>query len=202
MTHEMVDFFAAARRQFPGLRFLVLTQSDFSLMEEAFASKGVDGDSYRCLRVSPDDLAAYLGLADFAISFIKPTFSKIASSPTKMAEYLAAGLPVVFNAGIGDLDDLESERVGVLIKAFAEDDYERAAQLVRAFLVNRRSAATRCRTAAQRYFSLSAVGIPRYLKLYSSLTALPALGAKPSRTSLATRAGAPVDGEAGPSRTG
>ena len=40
------------------------------------------------------------------ISFIKPFYSKIASSPTKYAESLAMGIPVISNRGIGDIDEL------------------------------------------------------------------------------------------------
>jgi hypothetical protein len=118
MAGEMVDFFSVARLQVPDLRFLILTQSDPSIVEKEFVRAGVSGEAYRCLMVPPEQLPAHLCLADFAISFITPRFSKLAASPTKMAEYLAAGLPIVYNAGIGDLDDLEQEHVGVAIVAF------------------------------------------------------------------------------------
>ena len=44
------------------------------------------------------------------MSFIKPCLSKLSSSPTKVGEYLAAGLPVISTAGIGDVDDLLTGR--------------------------------------------------------------------------------------------
>ncbi len=46
-------------------------------------------------------MAAQLGL-----SFVRPCPSKVSSSPTKIGEYLAAGLPVISTAGIGDVDEL------------------------------------------------------------------------------------------------
>lgn len=169
MPREMVDFFCAARREFPILRFLILTQSSCAPIEAALARRNVDPASYRCLRVSPEEIPAHLAAADFAISFVAPSFSKIASSPTKMGEYLAAGLPVVFNAGVGDLDDLKREGVGAVVESFTEADYAGAARQIRMLLEAGEATAHRCRAAAEKYFSLTAIGIPRYLRLYDRL---------------------------------
>lgn len=169
MAREMIDFFRVARRYLPGLRFLLLTQSALTMIRGEFAHKSLDPGVYRCLRVAPNDLPAYLCMADFAISFVRPSFSKIASSPTKMAEYLAAGLPVVYNAGIGDLDGLQPERVGALVTAFDERDYHRVMREMQALLRDRQATALRCRWVAETYFGLATVGVPQYLKLYAAL---------------------------------
>jgi glycosyltransferase involved in cell wall biosynthesis len=174
MTRAMVDFFCIASRQFPGLRFLILTQSPKAIVEEEFARRRVDRDSCCCLQVAPEELPAHLALADFAISFRAFGFSQIAASPTKMAEYLAAGLPVVYNSGVGDLEDLADEAVGAVVTAFNAADYERAARRIRNLLDDREGAARRCRGAARRHFSLATVGIPGYLRLYAALTGRPA----------------------------
>jgi glycosyltransferase involved in cell wall biosynthesis len=111
-----------------------------------------------------------LALADFAVCSIKPCLSKIASSPTKIGEYLAAGLPIVYNTGIGDLDELEGEGVGVPVRAFRENDYDAATRQVMVLVEDREKTADRCRASAVRHFSLATVGIPRYLRLYAALT--------------------------------
>jgi hypothetical protein len=41
---------------------------------------------------------------DISVSFIQPSYARQASSPTKIAESLALGIPVICNAGVGDLD--------------------------------------------------------------------------------------------------
>ena len=41
-------------------------------------------------------------------SFIEPTYAKISSSPTKIAEAFAAGVPVIGNTGIGDTEEIIS----------------------------------------------------------------------------------------------
>jgi hypothetical protein len=51
--------------------------------------------------------------------FIKPSYSKIASSPTKMAECWAMNLPIITNEGIGDNDIYFNEHNGgILLKEF------------------------------------------------------------------------------------
>ena len=68
-----------------------------------------------------------LAAADFGLSFVRPLPSKIASSPTKNAEYLAAGLPFVATAGVGGTDEIaEVTDVVVLIDGFSGSEYERA----------------------------------------------------------------------------
>ncbi len=65
--------------------------------------------------------------ADAGISFIQPVFSKTASSPTKLGEMLAVGLPVVANAGVGDVAEIIAETAGgAAITSFDAASYARA----------------------------------------------------------------------------
>ena len=164
---EMVDFFAAARRLEPDLLFLVLSQSSPEIIERDFARAGIPPADYRVTRSEPGEVGRYLGVADFGISFVRPCFSKISSSPTKVGEYLAAGLPVVSTAGIGDVDELlERNRVGVLVRELEPRAYEAAARQVlelagdpsRPRALPRAWLAQSCRSTE--------VGIPRYDRLY------------------------------------
>ena len=123
-------------------------------------------------RAEPDEVGRYLAAADFGISFIRRCFSKISSSPTKIGEYLGAGLPVVSSAGIGDVDGLlGGGEVGVLVDDFSRAGYESAARAVLALLDDPRTA-DRCRSVAHRHLSLREVGIPRYDRLYREVAAL------------------------------
>jgi hypothetical protein len=44
--------------------------------------------------------------SDINISFIKPVYSKISSSPTKLGEVLSMGIPVISNSGVGDVEQI------------------------------------------------------------------------------------------------
>ena len=172
MDREMVEFFAIARRAIPGLAFLVLTQAPPASIRSEFVRAGIPDADYRILRAEPAELGSYLGLADFAICFCRPSFARIASSPTKLGEYLGAGLPVASGPGIGDVDEiLDGRGVGVIVDAFGEPGYERAAKRIRELAADP-DARARCRAVAREVFSLDEVGIPRYDRLYRRLAGL------------------------------
>jgi glycosyltransferase involved in cell wall biosynthesis len=95
--------------------------------------------------------------------------SKIASSPTKNGEYLACGLPLVINAGVGDSDQLINEwKAGVLIDDFSEEDYLRAAREVEAMLGDD-EARKKARSVAERVFDLDTIAGERYASLYEKV---------------------------------
>src|SRR5262249_4777622 len=102
MADRMADFFAVAQRLFERIHFLILTQSDRTEIERELGRNGADG-RFTIASVPPEIVGGYLAAADFGVSFIAPTPSKASSSPTKIGEYLGAGLPVLSTAGVGDL---------------------------------------------------------------------------------------------------
>ncbi|HEX8292532.1 MAG TPA: hypothetical protein VF570_12295, partial [Pyrinomonadaceae bacterium] len=106
------------------------------------------------------------------VSFIRACYSKLSSSPTKIAEYLAAGLPVVTNAGIGDVDEvIEGDRVGVVLRDFDDESFTRALAGVEALRAEG-DLAGRARASAERRFDIERVGGAKYRRLYRRLAAL------------------------------
>ncbi|MCV5148282.1 glycosyltransferase, partial [Escherichia coli] len=78
---------------------MILTQSNPEEIKRLLTGKGYQPEQFFVGRVAAEDLPRYLCAADIAVSFIKSCYSKQSSSPTKIAEYLACGLPVIANAG-------------------------------------------------------------------------------------------------------
>jgi glycosyltransferase involved in cell wall biosynthesis len=117
-------------------------------------------------------VGTYLAASTFAICFCHPKPSLIASSPTKIGEYLAAGLPVVSGPDVGDTDTILREReAGIVVESFDDATYERATQQMLA-LAGEPGIRERCRAVAQSVFSLDEVGIPRYDALYREIAEL------------------------------
>src|SRR5262249_14243235 len=132
---------------------------------------GLDRRDFEVTSVSPDDVPRYLQSASAGLSFRKATFSQTAASPTKIPEYLAAGIPVISNAGIGDTDQiLLSNRVGIVISRFNETDYIEAVRGLDQLLGDPGLPA-RCRASARAHFDLTGVGGPRYCSVYGRLKA-------------------------------
>jgi glycosyltransferase involved in cell wall biosynthesis len=104
----------------------------------------------------------------FGISICKEDAgaSLLAAMPTKIAEFLAIGRPVVVNAGLGDCDSIFSESgVGVVINR--KDDLKLKAQEL-VDLCSKKETASNCRDTAEKYFSLDE-GVSKYLDIYSQM---------------------------------
>jgi glycosyltransferase involved in cell wall biosynthesis len=171
MTDETARLMALAHRQDPTTYALVLTQTPPEPIAARLRELGVPEDSFFVGRVAPSEVPRYLRASDVAVSFIRACYSKLSSSPTKIAEYLAAGLPVVCNAGVGDVDEvIEGDRVGVVVRAFDDESLRRALEEVEA-LRREGGLAERARASAERRFDIERVGGAKYRRLYRRLEA-------------------------------
>jgi len=174
LTDAMAAFMATAIGMIPGLRWQVWTQSDPRRLRQLLAEKRVNGQ-VAVGRIPAGAVPAALTQARAGLSLIKPCLSKLAASPTKVGEYLAAGLPVIANPGIGDTDALLTGRegdgrepVGVIVRELTEEAYRKALfQLVD--LLNDPGTAGRCRAVAEEHLDLSRVGWRRYRRIYHAL---------------------------------
>ncbi|HWS56713.1 MAG TPA: glycosyltransferase [Pyrinomonadaceae bacterium] len=181
LTEETAELLAAAHAEDAKTFSLVLTQSPPEMIAGPLRARGVKDSDFLVRKVAPPEVPRYLKAADLAVSFIKPCYSKLSSSPTKLAEYLAAGLPVVCNAGIGDVDAVvESERVGVIVRELGRESYGRALSAVEE-LRREGGLEERCRDAAARRFDLETVGGESYRRLYRRVLGARAAALAPAR---------------------
>jgi glycosyltransferase involved in cell wall biosynthesis len=171
LLDEMADYLLTAHERDPTSFSLVLTQSTPALLEDRLRRRGLTDRDFSIRRAGEDDVPRLLRAADAGLSLIKPCYSKRSSSPTKIAEYLASGLPVVTSAGIGDLDALiGGQRLGVLLHRLDRVAYRESLEQLDVILRDG-ATAERCRKAARDQFDLAAVGGPRYRRLYARLPA-------------------------------
>lgn len=165
MLGEMLDFFRIYREQHPGARFLFVTREDAGAIRAEAARRGVDSDELVIRAAGRNEVPSLLAAADLGIAFKQPTFSALACSPTKMGEMLAVGLPIVANAGVGDVADILARTGGgAVVAEFNDRAYKRAlSELERSGgrAADRRSAAIECFDVA--------LGIERYDRIYQRL---------------------------------
>lgn len=168
LTDEIVDFLDSARSLEPTTYGLFLTQTDPTHLISLLREKGFTEKDYFVGQVASHEIPAYLSIADVGLSFVKATYATQSRSPTKIPEYLAAGLPIIANAGVGDVDRLiTDEGVGVLIDSFAHESYIDAIKRIKQL----GEIGNKCRTVAKDRFDLEAVGGVRYRRLYEKLFA-------------------------------
>lgn len=169
LLKEMGSFFLELKKHKPNAFFQILTASPPQFVRETLSNLGIKETDYEVAKVLPGKVPKHLKRAHLGISFRTPTFAQIASSPTKIPEYLACGLPVVSNYGIGDTDYLlESEKVGICLKSFDQDELTKKAEEIFDILSNDKMS-EKCVTVAGKYFDLINVGGKKYQNVYRRL---------------------------------
>ncbi len=168
LTEEIVDFLDAVRAVESTTFALFLTQSDSGPLCTLLQDKGFAENDYFVGQVAPHQIPQYLSITDAGLSFVKATYATQSRSPTKIPEYLAAGIPIIANSGVGDVDQLiAEENVGVLVDSFDREAYIDALKRLRAL----GDISDRCRKVAKKRFDLETVGGVRYRRLYEKLFA-------------------------------
>lgn len=165
MPIDMFNFFNVAQTAIPGSSFLVLTNEEEFLRNILQKRTGKKND-IAIRNVEHKFVSYYLSVAKVGLAFYRPGYSRKACSPTKIGEYLAQGLPVIINAGVGDCDEIIlKEKVGVLINEFSLGEYERAVRELKELMAEGDSLKERCKASARKYYSLD-MGIERYWDIY------------------------------------
>jgi glycosyltransferase involved in cell wall biosynthesis len=162
MLDEMVEFFDRFLVSFPGSVFLFITKENSEEVYHKFVSKGISRGNLRVVSAERKQMPLYISLSDYSIFFIKPSYSKKASSPTKQGEIMAMGIPMICNADVGDTSDVvERYNSGVFLKRFTQDDYDQVIQK----LIAVKFCPGTIRKGANEFYSL-ANGIEKYSGVY------------------------------------
>ncbi len=163
MLSEMLDYFSTLKKRLPDAKFLFVSgEKRESILSEA-KSHGLNEADILTTSVLHNEVPAYLSIMDASIFFIRPTFSKKASSPTKQGEIMAMGIPLICNAGVGDTDEIVLKyHSGCVVQHFDRESYESAIPDG-----NNMDPSETIR-GAHEYFSLEE-GVKRYLEVYKAV---------------------------------
>lgn len=166
---EVVVCFVELLRQRPDARFLIVNRNEHAYIRERLALAGVSSAAVELTSATHAEVPQLMARMDAGIFFIRPVFSKQASAPTKLAEFLGCGKPCIGNAGVGDMAEvLEGERVGIALRAFDQTSLREGVEQLLA-LAAEPSSAARCVAAAHKHFSLDE-GVRRYAAIYRQLS--------------------------------
>ena len=165
---ETVACFVQLLHLDPQAKLLVVNRGDHDYIRARLAAGGVPPEAVEIVAASHADVPGLIGRMHAGVFFIKPVFSKQASAPTKLAEFLGCGVPCLSNASVGDMAEvLRENRVGVALESF---DAQAMAAGLRDLLALARDPTTaeRCAATARRLFSLDE-GVKAYGAIYASL---------------------------------
>lgn len=155
-------------------RFLVVNKGGHALIRDKLSDAGVDLERVDVVEAPFDKVGEYVSRMDAGIFFIKPAWSKRASCPTRMGEFLACGKPCLANVGVGDVkEDFEETKTGITIE-FDEHNDINAEDLDASLrsliaLASDPGVSRRCRQAAVDRFSLDN-GTNKYNQIYQGLS--------------------------------
>lgn len=168
LFNETLRCFKLLRQAIPDARLHIFNRGDHAYIHERLNYHQIDREAVRLEVTDHVGVARAMCQMDAGIFFIKQAYSKTASAPTKLGEFLGCGIPCLGNVGVGDMASiLERERVGIALANFSEaamrDAVARLLQLAREPDIQ-----SRCRQVALRYFSLE-MGVRKYAEIYNEL---------------------------------
>lgn len=154
-------------------RFLVINKGGHKKVRAELKAAGVDMTRVEIREAAFDEVGEQVSRMDAGIFFIKPAWSKRASCPTRMGEFLACGKPCLTNEGVGDVrEDFAATNTGISLpvtEAGRVDLSDLDAAIERLLtLAQEPGIAQRCRSAAEERFSLD-VGVAEYSRIYQKL---------------------------------
>ena len=165
----LASFLAVAAEHDPEAVFELTTRDDPAQVRAALDPEGRLSGRLRIEAASPEDMHRILQRQLASVMFFSDDLGKLGSSPTRMAEILGCGLPVVANEGVGDVARIILDyKVGILAKG-PECENMVAAWSELEILLRDPDLKARCRQAAEEVFSLE-TGTAAYARLYAELT--------------------------------
>lgn len=164
MLQEMLDYFKVLKTVKSNAKFLFVTGENPAFIQEEAIKKQLDPNDIIITSVLHDQVPIHISLFDQSIFFIRPSYSKKASSPTKQGEIMAMGIPLICNSGVGDTDEIVLKyNSGKIISAFNDENY------IKAIEENDHFNSQEISNGAKDYFSLEE-GVKSYLEVYKKIT--------------------------------
>ena len=118
---EMLDYYKVFCIYHPNSKFLFVTAENDKLIKDLAIEKQISISNLIIKSCQHDEVPKFISLFDYSIFFILSTFSKTASSPTKLAELMAMGIPVICNSGVGDTEIIINQNnAGSVIESLNE----------------------------------------------------------------------------------
>ena len=132
LTDEIMRFYKVISDSIPDAKFLFISPVEqHEKIKNAAQKIGLAAEKILVKYASRRQVPALLSLGDYSVFFINPCYSKQSSSPTKHGEIMAMGIPVINNAGVGDVEGIvEKYSAGIILKDFSQAELKRAADSI------------------------------------------------------------------------
>jgi glycosyltransferase involved in cell wall biosynthesis len=167
MLDRFFRLFELAAKHNDACRALVITQDVEALRE--IMLHNLPATLHARVHIHPasrSEVPKVLPAMDVLVSFIQPSYARMAASPTKLAECFAVGIPAVCNDGVGDVArQIKSIGGGVIVDPDSDTDLSEVVHKIDDVLA---MGGERLRHAARLLLGLE-VANERYGSVYSKL---------------------------------
>jgi len=166
MLPEMMRLFKVLLSSKPDAVFLFITADRPEIVYEEARIQQVPIEQCVVQKAKRNEVPLFASLGDASVFFIRPLYSKKASSPTKMGELMALGMPLICNAGVGDVEEILLDGGnGLILKSMDSQACEIALKQLDSVL---KADPEKNKIVARKYYSLDE-GVKRYLSVYQKL---------------------------------
>ena len=170
LPKQFIRVYKLIKRMVPNAHFMAITTEPHKMLSFT-QQEGLQPDEVTIRSIAPLEVPRWLAISDFGLSVLRDTERDRICSPLKIAEYLAAGVPVIITPHQGDYSkDIREYQLGCEVD-IAEDDAH-LSQRLREILfapaeeVSRRK--ERCHHYADTHLAWSKV-IPKLADWYRTL---------------------------------
>lgn len=162
-------FFEAVSRSDPQARFELISRDSPEAILNTLNPAPAWRDRLHITSAEPAQMPAIVQRHTASVMFYAGgAISELGRSPTRLAEVLGCGRPVVANPGVGDVEQIVTQhRIGVLARGASPSEMDHCVSELLDLLKDPQLA-QRCRHTAEEYFSLEA-GTSTYRQLYADI---------------------------------
>ena len=166
---KLAIFYAFVAKKNETINFEITTQENKSQIEAVLREHNFPMSRLNIFSAKASEMPKVNQVQTASVMFYKGNeLSELGRSPTRMAEVLGCGNPVISNSGVGDVANVINKyQVGVLLDQIDNESLEQAYQSMM-FLLKDPHLPLRCRNTAEKIFSLS-YGIQCYQKIYQGI---------------------------------
>jgi glycosyltransferase involved in cell wall biosynthesis len=149
LAPDTLRWFAQVRQRRPSAFLLVVSQASRDAWDRLAREAGVPDHAYRVVAAPHHQVPDYVAAADVGLMLRAESAVNRVAFPTKLAEYLAAGVPVVTTDALHDPAKLvKDHRLGLVLPAGAVPDVDAIERFILVVREDREGWFRRCRGVA------------------------------------------------------
>ncbi len=165
LMDEMLIFFKLFLSKYPEAIFFFISRDNPEEIISSANKTGIPTSQLRFFAAQRNEVPTALALSTLSLFFIKPAYSKKASSPTKQGEIMGMGLPLICNKNIGDTDAVVQTYGSGIVIDLNKESMQLAVANYDALI---KISPSKIRAGAVAFYSLEK-GVKAYLKVYGDI---------------------------------